>query len=708
MKEKKNLFHLEHWQIVALLLILYDAIAVNAAFLGALLLRFDFHFLKISAVYLDGWKQIAPFYTVVCIFVFWYFRLYRSIWEFAGFEELLRILSASVITEIAQILISFIFIKRMPISYYMGGGIFQFILIAAVRFSYRFFILLREMNSKSLRDSRTARIMLIGAGQAGQLILRDIRRQRETRERVVCIIDDDRNKLGRYMEGIPIVGGRDDILWAAAKYKVDKIYFAIPTATPQARRDILDICKDTGCEMKSLPGIYQLVTGEVTVSRMRPVKVEELLGRDAISVDLKEIGGYLKDKIVLVTGGGGSIGSEICRQVAELNAKRLIIFEIYENNAYDIQQELLRRHKGMDLVVLIGSVRDSRRLKEIFTEYKPDIVFHAAAHKHVPLMETSPCEAIKNNVIGTYKTAYAAMKAGCERFVLISTDKAVNPTNIMGASKRLCEMVIQTFAEKLSDGQEWELPKLYSHFNSDYDPSELHYLRKVVRGEIVPENETPKSSDASDKQGDTAARAASTGDKSVRKTRFVAVRFGNVLGSNGSVIPLFKKQIEEGGPVTVTHPDIIRYFMTIPEAVSLVLQAGYYAESGNIYVLDMGDPVKIDTLAKNLIKLSGLRPGIDIKIEYTGLRPGEKLYEEKLMAEEGLRKTPNNLIHIGNPVPFDYDRFLLSLDDLMEQAYANDEGIRKSVRKMVSTYHDEKIEEYNLDLKYQRMLEHSK
>ena len=705
MKDKKNLFHLEHWKIVALLLALYDTIAVNAAFLGALLLRFDFHFSKIDPAYLDGWKHIAPVYTVVCILVFWYFRLYRSIWEFAGFEELLRILFASVFTEIAQILISFIFIERMPISYYMAGGVLQFILIVAVRFSHRLLIMLREMNSKSLRDSQTSRIMLIGAGSAGQLILRDIRRQRETRERVVCIIDDDRNKLGRYMEGVPIVGGRDDILWAADKYKVDKIYFAIPSATPQARRDILDICKDTGCEMKSLPGIYQLVTGEVTVSRMHPVKVEELLGRDAICVDLREIGGYLKDKIVLVTGGGGSIGSEICRQVADLDAKRLIIFEIYENNAYDIQQELLRRHKGLDLVVLIGSVRDSRRLKEVFTEYKPDIVFHAAAHKHVPLMETSPCEAIKNNVIGTYKTAYAAMKAGCERFVLISTDKAVNPTNIMGASKRLCEMVIQTFAEKLSDGQEWELPKLYSHFNSDYDPSELHYLRKVVRGEIVPGNEDPYTAD---NFGSREGTAAGSVDSQLRKTRFVAVRFGNVLGSNGSVIPLFKKQIEEGGPVTVTHPDIIRYFMTIPEAVSLVLQAGYYAESGNIYVLDMGDPVKIDTLAKNLIKLSGLKPGIDIQIEYTGLRPGEKLYEEKLMAEEGLRKTPNNLIHIGNPVPFDYDMFLLSLDDLMEQAYANDEDIRESVRKMVSTYHDENIEEYNLDPKYQRMLECSK
>ena len=425
--------------------------------------------------------------------------------------------------------------------------------------------------------------------------------------------------------------------------------------------------------MKSLPGLYQLVSGQVTVSRMHPVRVEELLGRDTITVDLSEIGGYLKDKIVLVTGGGGSIGSEICRQVAALDAKRLIIFEIYENNAYDIQQELLRRHKGMDLVVLIGSVRDSRRLKEIFTEYKPDIVFHAAAHKHVPLMETSPCEAIKNNVIGTYKTAYAAMKAGCERFVLISTDK--------------------------------ELPRLYSHFDSDYDPSELHYLRKVVRGEIVSKNENPAAGAAFGQKEDAALGA---GEKEKRKTRFVAVRFGNVLGSNGSVIPLFKKQIEEGGPVTVTHPDIIRYFMTIPEAVSLVLQAGYYAESGNIYVLDMGDPVKIDTLAKNLIKLSGLKPGIDIQIEYTGLRPGEKLYEEKLMAEEGLRKTPNNLIHIGNPVPFDYDLFLVSLDDLMDQAYANDECIRESVRKMVSTYHDENLEAYNLDPKYQRMLESSK
>ncbi|MBR3246811.1 MAG: polysaccharide biosynthesis protein, partial [Clostridiales bacterium] len=433
---------------------------------------------------------------------------------------------------------------------------------------------------------------------------------------------------------------------------IDKIYVAIPSATPQQIRDILDICKETGCELKNLPGMYQFVTGEITASKMKKVAIEDLLGRDPIKVDLTEISGYLTGKVVLVTGGGGSIGSELVRQIARSLPKQLIIFDIYENNAYEIQQEIKKKYPDLDLVTLIGSVRDSRRLDQIFAEYQPQIVYHAAAHKHVPLMEDSPCEAIKNNAIGTYKTAYAAMMYGCERFVLISTDKAVNPTNIMGASKRLCEMVIQAFAYMISVGRELEIPVLHTHAD-DESPANPELMKPRAKSH----------------------------------TKFVAVRFGNVLGSNGSVIPLFKKQIEEGGPVTVTHPDIIRYFMTIPEAVSLVLQAGYYAESGSIYVLDMGDPVKIDTLARNLIKLSGLKPDVDIEVKYTGLRPGEKLYEEKLMAEEGMKTTPNKLIHIGNPIPFDTDIFLGQLCHLMYISYDNDEmNVRKFVKEIVTTY----------------------
>ena len=422
---------------------------------------------------------------------------------------------------------------------------------------------------------------------------------------------------------------------------------AIPGATPEQKRDILNICKETGCELKNLPGVYQFVSGEVTASNMKEVALEDLLGRETIRVDMEEIFAQLSGKTILVTGGGGSIGSELCRQIAGHDPKQLIIYDIYENNAYEIQQELKRKYPKLDLQVLIGSVRDSRRICQVFRTYKPDVVYHAAAHKHVPLMESSPCEAIKNNAIGTYKTAYAAMINGCRRFVLISTDKAVNPTNIMGASKRICEMVVQTFDRLIKEGREGELPPLYAH--------------------------------AEERESCFACTAPV-------RTEFVAVRFGNVLGSNGSVIPLFKKQIAEGGPVTVTHPDIIRYFMTIPEAVSLVLQAGSYAGGGEIFVLDMGQPVKIDTLARNLIKLSGLKPDVDVKIEYTGLRPGEKLYEEKLMEEEGMKTTPNQLIHIGCPLEFDTDRFLEQLRALMDASYQDSEDILELVAKIVPTY----------------------
>ena len=494
--------------------------------------------------------------------------------------------------------------------------------------------------------------MLIGAGEAGQLILRDLMKSKDSQDRVCCIIDDNPNKWNRYVDGVPVVGGREVILLNCEKYKIDRIYLAIPSASAEARRDILDICKETGCEMKTLPGIVQMVKGNVTVGAMKDVAIEDLLGREPIRSDMTEVFRYLAGKTILVTGGGGSIGSELCRQIASHDPRRLIILDIYENNAYDIQLELRDKYPDLDLITLIGSVRDSRRLDEIFTEYHPDVVYHAAAHKHVPLMEDSPCEAIKNNVIGTYKTAYAAMAHGCKRFVLISTDKAVNPTNIMGASKRLCEMVIQAFDKKVREGRPFDMPTLYPHNGEFSDPvSKLQLPADEIR------------------------------------TEFVAVRFGNVLGSNGSVVPVFKRQIAKGGPVTVTHPDIIRYFMTVSEAVSLVLQAGTYAKGGEIFVLDMGSPVKIDTLARNLIRLSGFKPDVDIKIEYTGLRPGEKLYEEKLMAEEGLRKTDNELIHIGSPIPFDTDEFLSQLEPLMERAYANREDIRETVEGMVSTYH---------------------
>ena len=450
------------------------------------------------------------------------------------------------------------------------------------------------------------------------------------------------------MEGVPIVGGRDAILSAVKKYSIDQIMFAIPSASTEDKRDILNICKETKCELKSLPGIYQLANGEVSLSKMKAVNVEDLLGRDPIKVDMAEVFRQLTGKTILVTGGGGSIGSELCRQIAAHNPKQLIIFDIYENNAYAIQQELVRKYGDkLNLVTLIGSVRDSRRLDMIFDKYRPDIVYHAAAHKHVPLMETSPNEAIKNNVVGTYKVAYMALKYDVERFVLISTDKAVNPTNIMGASKRLCEMVIQSM-ERISENNDFDsLPLLHDH-------------RKDGLKDVHPK---------------------------ISRTKFVAVRFGNVLGSNGSVIPLFKKQIAEGGPVTVTHPDIIRYFMTISEAVSLVLQAGTYAKGGEIFVLDMGSPVKIDTLARNLIKLSGYEPDVDIPIVYTGLRSGEKLYEEKLMKEEGLKKTANELIFIGQPIPFDMDNFFRNLEDLSQASYQNSDDIVERVEKVVSTFH---------------------
>ena len=640
-------FQLEHWHIIALGLMLYDSLALSFSYLIALWLRYDLRYSTIDPRYIEGWKAFLPFYIPGSLAVFWLLKLYKSIWRFASYSELLRVSMATVICSMFHIIGITFFWGRMPISYYVIGAILQYLAVLGIRFSYRFILLLRKVNNKKSHH----RIMVIGAGSAGQMLIRDIQRSGEVDGAVVCIIDDNKNKWGRLIDNIPVVGGRESILEAVEKFAVDKIFLAIPSATVSQRRDILQICNETTCELKNLPGMYQLVTGQVSASAMRKVSVEDLLGRDPIKVDLREVFSFINGKTVLVTGGGGSIGSELCRQIAGHSPKKLIIFDIYENNAYNIQLELRENFPELDLLVLIGSVRDSRRMFQIFKEYRPEIVYHAAAHKHVPLMEDSPCESIKNNALGTYKTAYAAMVNGCKRFVLISTDKAVNPANIMGASKRLCEMIIQAFDNKIKAGRAQDIPQLFTH----------------------------KGMENADKDGTGAVFQDI-------QTEFVAVRFGNVLGSNGSVIPIFKKQIEKGGPVTVTHPDIIRYFMTIPEAVSLVLEAGTFAKGGEIFVLDMGSPVKIDTLARNLIRLSGFKPDIDIKVQYSGLRPGEKLYEEKLMAEEGLQNTANERIHIGKPLSFDIDAFLGKVEDLMEAAYKNKEDIREMVKDIVRTY----------------------
>ena len=639
---------MEHWEVVTLLLMIYDFVAVIVSYIAALLIRFDLRFNSIDINYLHAFYRSILFYAAFCVVLFWFLRLYKSIWRFASFTELLRVILATSISGIVYIVVMTVFVLRMPVSYYIVGVACQFCLTLGIRFSYRFILLLRGRMNQNESEKN---VMLIGAGAAGQMIFRDIKAAKETNEKVACFIDDNPNKWGRYIDNVPVFGGRDHILEAVDKFKIEKIYVAIPSAEPEDKRDILRVCSEAPCELMNLPGMYQLYTGEVTVSKMKTVQIEDLLGRDPIKPDMSEVFQYITGKVVLVTGVG-SIGSELARQIAAHQPKHLILFDVYENNAYDIQQELKKKYPNMKLDTLIGSVRDSRKIFKVFEDFRPEIVYHAAAHKHVPLMEDSPCEAIKNNAMGTYKTAYAAMSHGCKRFVLISTDKAVNPTNIMGASKRLCEMIIQAFDKKIKEGKADEIPQLFTHG-----------MREVItKPEIV---EALKNT----------------------KTEFVAVRFGNVLGSNGSVIPLFKKQIAEGGPVTVTHPDIIRYFMTIPEAVSLVLLAGTYANGGEIFVLDMGEPVKIDTLARNLIRLSGFKPDVDIKLQYTGLRPGEKLFEEKLMAEEGLKKTKNDLIHIGCPIPFDIEEFLEQLDELMEAAYKNKDDMRQRVQKVVTTYH---------------------
>ena len=590
------------------------------ASVGALIARFDFSYSSIDAVYLDSMYHYLPIHIFTTVVIFYFCRMYHSLWKFISIHELGYIILANTISFFMQIIGYCLFQYPIPKSYFFAQIMLQTAMVIGIRFSYRFCRYLKEAREQCFGCGEPQqRVMIIGAGDAGRVIIKEILDSRFLTMKVCCVIDDDCNKTGRYINGIPIVGDRFSILKNVEKYKIDKIILAIPSASKEERREILEICKMTKCELKTLPGMYQLIDGELNIGKLRDVEITDLLGRDPIQVNLDEIMGYVEQKVIMVTGGGGSIGSELCRQIAMYNPKQLIIFDVYENNAYEIQQELKRHHPELNLVVLIGSVRNTHRMETVFEKYRPDIVYHAAAHKHVPLMEDSPNEAIKNNVFGTYKTAKAASEYGVKRFVLISTDKAVNPTNIMGASKRLCEMIVQSF-DKIS------------------------------------------------------------------KTEFVAVRFGNVLGSNGSVIPLFKKQIAEGGPVTVTHKDIIRYFMTIPEAVSLVLQAGAYARGGEIFVLEMGAPVRIDDMARNLIRLSGYTPDVDIKIEYTGLRPGEKLYEELLMAEEGMKETANKLIHIGKPIEMDEETFFDKLAELKEACYNDDESIKEKVQKLVPTY----------------------
>ena len=599
-------------------LIITDIILINGSVILSLVMRFNVDFSAIEPQYIDSFKDTWIPFTIITLIIFWCFRMYHSLWQYASIAELYKIVEACIVAEGVHICLTAVTGEMLPRACYFMTGVFLVVAMCASRFMYR---MLRTVIQEYRHTSEQVKIMIIGAGEAANVLMREIANSRYLdNSKVVCIIDDDAKKVGKYIRGVKIVGNRNQIKEYARYYDIDEIIFAIPSASQDTKREILNICKETNCNLKIIPGVYQMMDGEINVQDIRNVDVDDLLGRDPIKVDVESILGYVSGKTVLVTGGGGSIGSELCRQLVKHNPKCLIIFDIYENNAYDIQQELIKKYPSLKLETLIGSVRNTNRIESVIERYRPDIIYHAAAHKHVPLMEDSPNEAIKNNVFGTYKTARAADKYGVKRFVLISTDKAVNPTNIMGASKRICEMIIQTFSR-------------YS------------------------------------------------------ATEYVAVRFGNVLGSNGSVIPLFKKQIAEGGPVTVTHPDIIRYFMTIPEAVSLVLEAGANAKGGEIFVLDMGEPVKIADLAKNLIRLSGYKLGEDIEIKYTGLRPGEKLYEELLTKEEGLKKTANALIFVGKPLEFDEVHFLSKLKELEEKANSESHEIKELVADIVPTYH---------------------
>ncbi len=637
--------------IYRILLVVWDAACINLCSFAALFIRYELRwdrFLKsgITSDYPQGYvttlQELIIINTLITLLIFALFRLYNSLWRYASLGEVLNIAVACLLSAVVHFLTVFGTYRRLPRSYFVIYLLLLFIMTLGVRFSYRIIRLLYNENVHGVGMRNT---MVIGAGESGNIVINELKMSKKLDSNICCIIDDNKSKHNTFINGVKVIGGRDQILDAAKYFAINEIVLAMPSAPKKDVKEILELCQQTGAELKILPGVYQFVNGEAAVEKLRPVQIEDLLGREPVKTNLESITGYVKNKVVLVTGGGGSIGSELCRQLAANQPKMLIIFDVYENNAYDIQQELRAKYPHMHLEVLIGSVRNTSRVDKIFEQYRPDIVYHAAAHKHVPLMEDSPNEAIKNNVFGTYKTALAADKYGAKKFVLISTDKAVNPTNIMGASKRICEMIVQGLNRQSS-------------------------------------------------------------------TEFVAVRFGNVLGSNGSVIPLFKKQIEAGGPVTVTDKNIIRYFMTIPEAVSLVLQAGAFARGGEIFVLDMGEPVKIDDLARNLIKLSGYVPDEDIKIVYTGLRPGEKLYEEILMDEEGLTETENALIHIGKPIEFDEAAFFDQLERLYEEVYNEVPNIKEIISDLVPTYHikeeERRREKKSLDHKFTEFYESSK
>lgn len=615
----KKQFILNKWDISKVyiaFLLLFDIAAINVSSLLAMMLRFNGTLNIVPEHYYQPIVANMPLNTIITVGIFILCKLYRSVWRYVSTQETVIIIIAASISAFVNFGIYFIKGVFMYRSYFILYAVFLAVLVIFSRYAYR---LMRFTYRAGRRTENTRNIMIVGAGDACYLAMHEIENSTKLNGKVKCIIDDDENKHGTYIRRKKVIGGREMIEAAVEKYSIDIIIIAMPSVGRKEVSEIVKICNRTSCDINILPGVYQLMKGDVQVQRIRTVQIEDLLGREVVDVKDAKVREQINGKTVLVTGGGGSIGSELCRQIAANDVKRLIIVDIYENSTYEIQRELMGEYPELDLVVLIGSVRDEARMDYIFETYRPEIVFHAAAHKHVPLMEDSPNEAIKNNVFGTYGVCKSADKYGTGKFVLISTDKAVNPTNIMGASKRMCEMIVQTFNDKSN-------------------------------------------------------------------TEFAAVRFGNVLGSNGSVIPFFKKQIEKGGPVTVTDPNIIRYFMTIPEAVSLVLKAGSSAKGGEIFVLDMGEPVKIDDLARNLIKLSGLKPGVDIEIKYTGLRPGEKLYEELLMGEEGLTKTDNELIYIGKQIDFDENEFEKDLLSLYEDVHDENKDIRLKVQKIVRTY----------------------
>lgn len=617
MAKLKNFLNKKRIRII--MFIILDVLALTLCSFLALALRLDFH---LEQNYINNIYKYLFTDSLILICIFSIFRLYKSMWTYASINETINIIISCSIYEIISFLYKQILEVNLPRSFYIIELFLLYIFIGAIRYSYR---IARVIKDYYHEKSGLTNTMIIGAGEAGRMLITEIYNNKVNfNNKICCIIDDDKNKTGSYIKNIPVVGNREYIEKAVENYNIEEIIIAMPSIGRENLNIIIDECQKTNCTIKTLPGLNELV-GKPTMKKVRPLSYEDFLGRKEIVVDLKEISKSLCNKVILVTGGGGSIGSELCRQIAKCQPEELIIFDIYENNAYDIEQELLRNYPKMNLKTIIGSVRDYARVESIFKEYHPEYVFHAAAHKHVPLMEASPNEAIKNNCLGTLNVVKLADIYKVKKFVLISSDKAVRPTNVMGATKRICEMIIQTYNKK-------------------------------------------------------------------SKTDYVAVRFGNVLGSNGSVIPLFLKQIEEGGPVTVTHKDITRFFMTIPEAVSLILQAFVYAEGGEIFVLDMGKPIKIYDLAKKIIRFKGYEPFTEMPIKITGLRPGEKLYEELLMDEEGLKETPNKLIHIGKPIEMNEKKFLNDLEKLIEYSYKNNKDIKERIAKIVETYKIDKRE----------------